>query len=643
MVEKKIKIKFPDGAVKEYPSGVTGLEIAKSISEGLARQAVGIMIDGTPTDITAKITETSEINLLKFEDLEGENIFRHSSAHLMAQAVLRVFPEAKLTIGPVVNEGFYYDIDHPPFKEEDLIRIEDEMKMIMKADLPIVRKEMSIKEALKLFKDNPYKIEIIKNIEEFGEGKTEKSDTVSLYEQGEFIDLCRGPHLPRTGMIKAFKITKVAGAYWRGDAKNKQLQRLYGISFPDKKLLNQYLEMKEEAEKRDHRKIGKALNLYSFQEEAPGMPFFHDKGTFIWNKLVDFMTEKMRLRNYQLVKTPIILNSKLWKQSGHWEHYKENMYMTKIDQQDFGVKPMNCPGHVLIYKDAWRSYRDLPIRMGEFGLVHRHELSGVLSGLFRVRSFTQDDAHVYCTKEQIKDEIKDLLLLMDEVYSTFGFEYSIELSTKPEKAMGDPKIWLLAEETLQETLLEMKKFFKVNAGDGAFYGPKIDFHLTDAIGRTWQCGTIQLDFQMPEKFDMNYEGNEGSKERVVMIHRAILGSVERFLGILVEHYAGKFPLWISPSQVKVLTIADRHEIFADKVIEELKNKGIRVEADYKAETMNKKIRNAQLEQFNYVVVIGDKELESESVNVRTRDGVVHGTMKLNAFINKLLLEIGNKG
>jgi len=642
MSKNKINLVFPDGSKKEFDAGTTGTTITQSISEGLLRKAVGIKLNNTLLDLNAPLNESGDFKILTFENEEGKTIFRHSSAHLMAQALVRVFPEAKLTIGPVVAEGFYYDVDHPPFKPEDLIKIEEEMKKIVKEDLEIKRKEISTKEALKLFSGNNYKQEIIKNIEEFGEGKTEKSDAVSIYAQGDFFDLCRGPHLPRTGMIKAFKLLKVAGAYWRGDSKNKQLQRVYGISFPDKKDLTNYLTLIEEAEKRDHRKIGRELDLFSFQLEAPGMPFFHSKGTHIWNTLVHFMTNLLEQRNYELVKTPIILNQSLWKQSGHWDHYKDNMYFTKIDQQDFGVKPMNCPGHLLIYKNKRYSYRDLPLRMGEFGLVHRHELSGVLSGLFRVRCFTQDDAHVFCTKDQIKDEIKELLKLIDLVYTTFNFDYTIELSTKPEKAMGDPALWELAENTLRDTLTDLHRSFLINEGDGAFYGPKIDFHLKDAIGRTWQCGTIQLDFQMPEKFDLTYEGQDGSRHKVVMIHRAILGSVERFLGILVEHFAGRFPLWLSPIQVKILTIADRHEVFADSVYEQLSKQNIRVEKDYRSESINKKVRDAQLEQANYIVVIGDKEQESNSVNIRTRSGSILGAKKTEQFIAELLEEIKNK-
>ncbi|MDD3178676.1 MAG: threonine--tRNA ligase, partial [Candidatus ainarchaeum sp.] len=457
-----------------------------------------------------------------------------------------------------------------------------------------------------------------------------------------FIDLCKGPHIKHSGKIKSFKILKNSGAYWRGNSENKQLQRIYGISFSTKEEMQKYLIILDEATKRDHRKIGKELDLYSFHEEAPGMPFFHDKGSFIWDKLVEYVSEIMFKRNYEINKTPIILNKNLWLQSGHWDHYQNNMYFTKIDKQDFAVKPMNCPGNILIYKSHQYSYKDLPIRAGEFGLVHRHELSGALSGLFRVRAFTQDDAHVFCTEEQIKDEVKDLIDFMDEVYKKFGFEYSMELSTKPEKAMGSEKLWELAEKTLKEVLDETKKEYKLNPGDGAFYGPKIDFHLKDAIGRTWQCGTIQLDFQMPEKFDLTYESRNNEKKRPVMLHRAVLGSVERFMGILVEHFEGKFPLWISPLQIAILPIADRHLDYSKKIAKQLKEKGFRIEINDKAETMNKKIRNAQIKKINYILVIGDKEEQNQTVNIRTRDEKIIGEKSINNFINELIEEIKEK-
>jgi len=628
-----MKITFPDGTDKEFSEGVNGLEIAQSISEGLARAAVAINVNGELKDLTAPIEKSADIQILTFKDEEGVDIFRHSTAHILAAAVIKLYPDAKPTIGPSVDEGFYYDFDMPPVKPEDLSKIEEEMKNIINEKLSFERQEMSKDEALVLFKDNPYKVQLLEEMED---------ETASVYTLGNFSDLCRGPHIINTGKVKAFKLTKIAGAYWKGDAKNKQLQRIYGISYSDKKELKQYLTLIEEASKRDHRKIGKEMDLFSFHEEAPGMPFFHSKGTFIWNTLHEFVKGMMLDRNYEINKTPIILNKSLWLQSGHWDHYQDNMYFTKIDKADYAVKPMNCHGNILIYKSKAHSYRDLPIRAGEFGLVHRHELSGVLSGLFRVRCFTQDDAHVFCTEEQIKDELKDLLDFTDKVYSTFGFEYHIELSTKPDDAMGDPKLWDSAEKKLKEVLDEAKKEYKINEGDGAFYGPKIDFHLKDAIGRNWQCGTIQLDFQMPEKFDLTYEGSDSKKHRPVMIHRAILGSVERFLGILVEHYAGKFPLWINPEQVRILPIADRHKKFAEEVQKELKDAGIRANIDERTITTSKKVREAELSHVNYILVVGDKEVENKTVNVRTRDNEVRGEIQIAEFASEMIEEINQK-
>lgn len=641
-MEHKIKLTFPDGSHKEFQKGITGEEFAKSISEGLLRKAVCIKLDNELLDLTTPITKSGEIKVITFSDSEGKNVFRHSTSHLMAQAVLRLFPEAKLTIGPVVEEGFYYDIEHAPFNPEDLIKIEEEMKKIVKEDLKIQRKELSTKEALELFKHNEYKQEIIKNIEEFESESSDKKDKVSIYTQGEFSDLCRGPHLQRTGMIKAFKLTKIAGAYWKGDAKNKQLQRIYGISFPEKKELEEYLKMLEEAERRDHKKIGKELDLFSFHEEGPGFPFFKPKGMIIWNALLDYWREMHRKYNYKEIKTPIMLSKLLWEKSGHWGYYRQNMYTSNIDNMEYAIKPMNCPGGMMAYAETIHSYRDLPLRMGEIGLVHRHELSGVLNGLFRVRCFHQDDAHIYMTEEQMKDEILSVLKLAEEMYATFGLSYHLELSTRPEKSVGTDEAWELSTNGLKSALDAIGKEYKINEGDGAFYGPKIDIHIKDALGRTWQCGTIQLDMNLPERFDLTYEGADGKKHRPIMLHRVIYGSLERFFGILTEHYAGKFPLWLNPVQVRLLTIADRHNEYADKVYDILNDAGIRVEKDYRAETMNKKVRNAQLDQVNYIVVIGDKEAESGTVNVRTRDNVVQGEKELNSFVNELLEEIKSK-
>ena len=633
----KIEVKFPDGNVKEIESGKKAKEIIlENIGEGLLRIAIAVKVNNKLIDLETPITTDTDFLVITYKDKEGKDIFWHSSSHIMALAIKRLFPEVKFAIGPSIDEGFYYDVDiNRAFTEEELGKIEEEVNKIIKEDIPFERFEINFNEALELFKDEPYKLELITGIKDKGE-------SLSYYKLGEFIDLCRGPHIPSTGKVKAFKVIKSSGAYWRGDAKNKQLQRIYGVSYQSATELKEYLIKVKEIAKRDHRKIGRELDLYSFQEEAPGMPFFHAKGTYIWNKLVEFLTEKLYERNYEINKTPMILNKSLWLQSGHWDHYKDNMYFTKIDDADFAVKPMNCPGNILIYKAHQYSYRDLPLRAGEFGLVHRHELSGTLSGLFRVRCFTQDDAHVFCTKEQMKDEIKNIIDLIDEVYNLFGFTYHMELSTKPEKAMGDPAIWELAENTLKEVLDSTGKDYNINPGDGAFYGPKIDFHLKDAIGRNWQCGTIQLDFQMPDKFNLTYEGADNQKMRPVMLHRVIYGSVERFMGILVENFEGKFPLWLSPVQVIVLPIADRHNDYAFFVSKVLRDAGFRVEVDDAALTMNKKIRNAELSKINYILVVGDSETKNQTVNVRTRDNEILGEQKIDSFIKELHDEIKEK-
>lgn len=631
----KIKLEFPDGSIKEFEKGIQGIEVVKSISEGLARNTYAMKLDDEITDITDPITKDSKITFITWKDEEGKKIFWHSASHLMSQAVCRVFKDQDigLGVGMPIENGFYQDYGMKPINTDDLLKIEAEMKNIVKENLEITKRTAPKKEVLEYYKKDPYKIELCNAVPD---------EMVSMYAQGEFDNLCKGPHIPRTGMIKAFKLMKIAGAYWRGDSNNKQLQRIYGVAFPDNKELKEYLNVLEEAEKRNHRKIGKDLELYSFHDEAPGMPFFHDHGTFIWNKLVDFTRGIMLREGYEINKTPLILNKSLWLQSGHWEHYKDNMYFTKIDDQEVAVKPMNCPGNILVYKTKVHSYRELPIRAGEFGLVHRHELSGVLSGLFRVRCFTQDDAHIFCTEDQIESEVKELLDFVEELYSTFGFEYHMELSTKPDKAMGDPKLWEIAETKLKNVLDKTGKEYNLNPGDGAFYGPKIDFHIKDAIGRNWQCGTIQVDFQMPEKFNLTYEASDGSKKVPVMLHRAILGSVERFMGILVEHYAGKFPLWISPRQIRFLPIADRHVDYCKKLKSKMEAFNLRVEVDDKAATTGKKIRNAQLDQVNYILVIGDKEIENNTVNVRTRDEKVLGEKKVDEFISQLGKEIEAK-
>ncbi len=623
-----ITIRFPDGSKKEYEQGATPFDIAKSISDGLARAVIVAKFNGQLVDLTMPLTEDGELILLKPDNPEGLEVLRHSCAHLLAHAVQRLYPEAKPTIGPPIENGFYYDFDKLPVTNDDLPKLEQEMRKIAKEKLPIQRIEHASKEdALAAYKENPYKVEMINELDE----------GASSYQQGDFQDLCRGPHVPNTGVFEkvGFKLDKLAGAYWRGKSENQMLTRIYGLCFPTKKALEEFLHQREEAEKRDHRKLGRQLDLFSMHEEAPGMPFFHDHGYHIFMTLMEFMTNEMKRLGYKFLRTPLILNKQLWLQSGHWDHYKENMYFTKIDETEVAVKPMNCPGHILVYKNERHSYRELPLKLGEFGLVHRHELSGVLSGLFRVRCFTQDDAHIFCTEEQIREQIQELLSLINRVYSAFGFQYHVELSTKPEDAMGDPKVWELAEQSLADALEAEHLDYQVNEGDGAFYGPKIDFHVKDALGRSWQCGTIQLDFSMPEKFGLTYEGSDGQQHRPVMIHRAIYGSLERFLGILIEHYGGKFPFWLSPRHVRLIPIADRHAQYAEEIAQEYRQAGLRVEVDSRAETMNKKVRDAQLEQVNYILVVGDKELAEGLVNVRTRDGEVHGTKRYRDLLDEL--------
>ena len=624
-----IVITFPDGSKVQYKKKeITPAEIAKNIGAGLADAALAAKVNHELVDLSYPITEDTEIKIITFKDDEGKEVFRHSSSHLLAAAVQNLFPKVKFGIGPAVEEGFYYDFDKKePFTPEDLQKIEKEMHKLVAADLAFERKEITKAEGKKLFKDQPYKLELLEEV-----------DKPTVYKLGKFVDLCRGPHVPSSGNIKAFKLTKVAGAYWKGDAKNPQLQRIYGISFAEEKELKRHLTLLEEAERRDHRKIGKQMELFSVHEEAPGMPFFHNKGTFIWETLKEFMTQEMRNLGYELNKTPIILNKQLWLQSGHWDHYKESMYFTKIDQQDFAVKPMNCPGNILVFKNRLHSYKELPIKAGEFGLVHRHELSGVLSGLFRVRAFTQDDAHVFCAEEQIKEQTIELLDLVDKIYSTFRFHYHVELSTKPPKAMGDPKKWEIAEKALADALHAKKIKYKLNPGEGAFYGPKIDYHIKDAIGRSWQCGTIQLDFSMPEKFDLTYEGQDGRKHRPVMLHRAIYGSMERFMGILIEHFAGWFPLWISPVQARVVAVNDSFNKYAEKVVKELKEAGIRVEFDNRAESIGKKVRDSQLERIPIVLNVGEKEEKAKTVAVRTN---ADGKLKFGVAVEALIKKISN--
>ena len=632
---EKIKLKFPDGSKKEYDKGITAADIAKTISEGLARMAVAAKLNDSMIDMNRAITESGELKIMTQRDPEAIEVLRHSTAHVLAEAVVALFPYARPTIGPVVEEGFYYDFDHEPFKPEDIEKIEKKMKEIIDKKLTFQRQELAAKDLTKLFKDNKFKIELIKDFAKEGQ-------TITIYKQGDFMDLCRGPHLPHTGMIKAFKITKLAGAYWKGDANNPQLQRIYGISFFDKKELKQYITMREEAAKRDHRKLGKQLDLFSFHEEAPGMPYMHPKGMVVWNELVDFWRQLHRADGYVEIKTPIMMNKSLWEKSGHWENYRENMYLTKVDEIDYAIKPMNCPGGMLVYKEQMHSYKEFPIKAGEIGLVHRHELSGVIGGMMRVRSFHQDDAHIYMTPEQIEEQIVGVIKLTDKIYKAFDLDYSVELSTRPEKSIGTDEQWELATAGLKGALDKSKLKYVVNEGDGAFYGPKIDFHIKDSIGRTHQCATIQLDMALPERFDLTFEGKDGKKHRPVMIHRTIYGSLERFFGILIEHYAGKFPLWLSPVQVKILPIADRHQDYAKEVYKKFFDAGLRVEIDERSESVNKKVRDAQLEQCNYILVVGDKEKDNSTANVRTRDNQVHGEKKVVELIKDLKKEIEDK-
>ncbi|AOY76381.1 threonine--tRNA ligase [Clostridium formicaceticum] len=634
---QKVKITLKDGTVKEVNQGTSIYDIAKEISEGLARVAIGAEVNDVSVDLSYKVEEDCNVNILRFEDEEGKDFLRHTSAHILAQAVKRLYPNTKLAIGPAIDNGFYYDFDSEhKFTPEDLEKIEAEMKKIVKEKLDLERFELSREEALKLMeeKNESYKVELINDLPE--------DEKISFYKQGEFVDLCAGPHVLSTDKVKAFKLLSIAGAYWRGDEKNKMLQRIYGTSFEKKKDLEEYLHRLEEAKKRDHRKIGKELDLFSLQEEGPGFPFFHPKGMVLRNQLENFWRREHTKRGYEEIRTPIILNEALWHQSGHWDHYKENMYFTKIDEGDYAVKPMNCPGSILMYKRKMHSYRDLPIRMGELGLVHRHELSGALHGLMRVRCFTQDDAHIFMLPEQIKDEIIGVIDFVDYFYNIFGFKYHIELSTRPENSMGTDEEWDLAINALKEALDEKQLKYKINEGDGAFYGPKIDFHLEDCIGRTWQCGTIQLDFQMPQRFDIHYVGADGEKHRPIMIHRVIFGSIERFIGILIEHYAGKFPAWLAPVQIKILPITDQHHEYALKLKEEMAEKGLRVEVDTRNEKIGYKIREAQLSRVPYMLVIGDKEVETQSVAVRSRDKGELGTVEVASFIQSLLEEIKNK-
>nr|WP_025773954.1 threonine--tRNA ligase [Clostridium botulinum] len=629
-----IKITLKDGKVMEFEEGIKISDIAMKISPALYKKALAAKIDGETVDLMTELHKDSSLEILTFEDEMGKWALRHTGAHILAQAVKRLYPEVKLAIGPAIDTGFYYDFEADfTFTPEMLEKIEAEIKKIIKENHKLERFELPREEAINLMKEKNeyYKVELIEDLPE--------GEVISFYKQGDFTDLCAGPHVPSTGKVKSVKLLSLAGAYWRGNENNKMLQRIYGTAFTKKSELDEYLNMLEEAKKRDHRKLGKELDLFSIHEEGPGFPFFHPKGMIIRNILENFWREEHTKAGYQEIRTPLILNEELWHQSGHWDHYKENMYFTNIDDSDYAIKPMNCPGGILVYKNSMHSYRDLPLRLSELGIVHRHELSGALHGLMRVRCFTQDDAHLYMTKEQIKEEIVGIIKLIDKFYKLFGFEYFVELSTRPEDSMGSDEDWEIATNGLREALDSIGKEYRVNEGDGAFYGPKIDFHLKDCIGRTWQCGTIQLDFQMPERFDLSYIGADGEKHRPVMVHRTIYGSVERFIGILIEQYAGAFPTWLAPVQVKLMNITDAQYDYLKKVQEALKENNIRVEIDTRNEKIGYKIREAQLQKVPYMLILGDKEVEAGKVAVRSRKDGDLGAISLEEFIEKIKNEI----
>ena len=627
-------ITLKDGSTKEYAQPMSVYEIAKDISEGLARVATAGELDGEVVDLRTVVDKDSHLNILTFDDEKGAGAFRHTTSHIMAQAIKRLYPNIKLAIGPSIADGFYYDVDsETPLTTDDLEKIEKEMKKIVKEDLPITRYTKSRADAIAYFKEKnePYKVELIEDLPEDAQ--------ISFYQQGEFVDLCAGPHLMSTKPVKAFKLTSLAGAYWRGSEKNKMLTRIYGTSFTKKADLEAYITRMEEAKKRDHRKLGKQLGLFMLRDEGPGFPFFLPNGMILKNTLLDYWREIHRKAGYVEISTPIMLSRHLWETSGHWDHYKENMYTTVIDDTDFAIKPMNCPGGILVYQSEPRSYRDLPLRMGELGLVHRHEKSGQLHGLMRVRCFTQDDAHIFMMPEQIRKEIKGVAKLIDEVYQLFGFKYHVELSTRPENSMGSDEDWEMATEALRGALDDLGRDYVVNEGDGAFYGPKIDFHLEDSIGRTWQCGTIQLDFQLPQRFECEYIGADGEKHRPIMIHRVVFGSIERFIGILIEHFAGAFPTWFSPEQVRVLPISDKYLDYAQQVNAKLNDEGVRSSVDSRAEKIGYKIRDARLQKVPYMLIVGAKEEEEKLVSVRSRFAGDEGQTTLDAFLDNIKEEI----
>ena len=633
-----MKITLPDGSIREYEQEeIRAIDLAYEISPGLGREACAVTINGVDKDIRAVISEDSEVTIHKFDSKQGKEAFWHTTAHVMAQAIKRIYPETKISIGPPIENGFYYDLDREGgFGDAEIEKIEAEMKKIIKEGFELDYFELSREEALKLMeeREEPYKIELINDIPE--------GDTISFYKQGEFVDLCHGPHIMTVKPIKAFKLTSVAGAYWRGNENNKMLTRIYGISFPKKSLLDEYLEMLEEAKRRDHRKLGKELGLFMFLEESPGMPFYLPNGTILRNQLIEYIRGLLVKNNYHEIITPIFMNRALWERSGHWDKYQDKMFISEADDDIYAIKPMNCPGCVLVYNSQPHSYRDLPLRISEFGLDHRFEQSGELHGLMRVREFTQDDAHIFLTLDQIKDEIKNLVALVDEVYSKFGFTYHIELSTRPENSIGSEEEWNSAEAALQEACDELELNYVINPGDGAFYGPKLDFHLRDSLNRTWQCGTVQLDFQLPQRFEVEYVGSDGEKHRPVMIHRAILGSFERFMGTITEHFAGKFPTWLAPQQVRILPITDRHNDYGNKLKSELEECGVRVHLDDRNEKVGYKIREAQADKVPYMLIIGDQEQESGTVSLRLRDHTANETLEFNDFKDKLVEEIKNK-
>ena len=629
-----VKIILPDGSAKEYAAGTTLGEAVKQLSNSLAKKVLAANVNGELTDLREELVDGSEVAFLTFEEDGGKHTLRHTASHILAQAVKRLWPEAKLAIGPAIDKGFYYDIDmEHTLTPEDLGKIEKEMSRIVKENLPITKSIMPRQEAIEFFKskNEDYKVELIEDLPE--------DAVISCYAQGDFIDLCAGPHVASTGKVKAFKLQSIAGAYWRGDEKNKMLQRIYGTAFEKKEELDAYLHMLEEAAKRDHRKLGKELGLFVIKEEGPGFPFFLPKGMALRNELENFWREVHHDFEYDEIRTPIILNKQLWETSGHWEHYRENMYTTIIDDEEYAIKPMNCPGGILVYQNEMHSYRDLPLRYAELGLVHRHELSGALHGLFRVRAFTQDDAHVFMLPEQMQSELMKVIELFDRIYSQFGLKYHVELSTKPDNAMGDDAIWEAATEALRNAIEAKGIDYVINPGDGAFYGPKLDYHIEDSLGRTWQCGTIQLDMNLPERFNVEYIGEDGQKHRTIMIHRACFGSMERFIGILTEHYAGAFPTWMAPVQVKVLPISEKHVEYANQLAKQMRHDYVRVEVDDRNEKIGYKIRQAQMEKVPYMLVVGDKEMEDNSVNVRKHGGDELGTVPFDEFFNSIKIEI----